>query len=398
MHPINLLISTHLSLILLFDYLGTHIRLIVAGVLAVGYVVLAFALLATNRKERVLLVFPSLIVGSWLVSAFLISDSPNRHLVSFDEGLRAIEPFLMGVALIAFREKLALIPLIIGSSAIAGVAAIIAVLEPAVLLGTYRLHPFISGLHTSAYIISVLTILFVELRRRRRLPRIIAYPLIATSIFLVWGYGVRTAMLVLIVYFSVDVMVWLVTAKRIKLGTAGSIVIIILSVALMFGTFHLSAVGTEELNSFSSGRIYSYLERLDLLANRTFSGLLLGHGPGSDLVTTTVWWWEAKDAHSDLLHILWEGGIVSLWAVFAYFFAIIRLSVRATLAPISALLASSVVSNAILVRPNVAVLFFCVLALKMVLEDRPRTDPTVRFIGRGQMQATWSHRDAPASK
>jgi hypothetical protein len=125
----------------------------------------------------------------------------------------------------------------------------------------------------------------------------------------------------------------------------------------------LIALGFEQADALASGRLANYAQRLSLLGERSLAALLVGTGPGTDLLRTDIWWWDEKDSHSDLLRLLWEGGIVGLLAVLAFWGLVLLREGRALLPLVLALLVSSAISNAFLTRPNAAFLLFAVAVM-----------------------------------
>jgi len=370
-HPVNLLLGIHFILLIAFDYLDQEIRLPLAGALVVGYFWVSLHAVFVRRDflATLLIGLSGAIVLAWLVGFLFIPDAPTRHHVSFSTGLRYMSPFLAGIAIISARTRISLTMLGAFGCAIIASAVTSAILNDYQFLGgTARWHPFSSGLHTSAYAIALVAILALELQKRGALRQYAAIVTMATCLVILFGYGVRTAIIFVSVYFLVDWAASLARRRLVGAVSAGLIVPAALMVLTAFLALIVFSYDFETLSTTSSGRLSNYIERFEILANRGFGDLLVGHGPGSDLRATLTWRWGEKGSHSDFLRILSEGGLISLLAVLTYLLLLLRVSPSVMFAPILALAASSLLSNALLARPNVAFLFFCIIALKMQRE------------------------------
>jgi hypothetical protein len=192
---------------------------------------------------------------------------------------------------------------------------------------------------------------------------------LALAAYIVLGYGVRSAMLLIIALGTIAGMVtlWRRVRPPLVLVIAGGLV----ALSLAIGAWAHFAPGFASLDDFGSGRLSNYAERGHALALRDGAALLFGSGPGTDWMVTSVWGVEAKDAHSDFLHYFWEGGLWAVAALGVYLLGILRLAPAVLAAPLGALAATSLLSNALLARPNVAFLLFALAAL-LVARSQPQ--------------------------
>jgi O-antigen ligase len=118
---------------------------------------------------------------------------------------------------------------------------------------------------------------------------------------------------------------------------------------------------------WGSGRIGSYEFRIDMLLQRDLLPLIFGSGPGSDELVIPVWWWNAKDAHSDLLHTLIETGLLGLLGVCIFLWALWKRLEPTSRPLLLSLLAGSAISNGLLARPTE---FFLLVLAIAVAESR----------------------------
>lgn len=373
------LLAAHVLLLLLFDYLAADIRTLFSGGLFVGYFGLAVLTLLRPgpARERALAGVALLLLSYWAIvwAGGLIAgiSSPDEFNLVF----RHTMPFLCGVAVLAYRDRLPLRPLIWMAAILTAVALLSALINPPIMLaGTPRWYPFSSGVHTSAYAMAAVALLCWEylrvLPRRAVFMRALVALTLGASLLMIYGYGVRSAQLFLAAYLLTDLVVLNLFTRRIGANLLIVAMVGTLTLVLAGVSVYAAALGVEGLTNVSSGRIANYLERLSILAQSDVQEIVFGRGLGSDLIVVGVWWWEAKGSHSDILTFLWEGGLVGFGLIVIYVGALWRLGSYVLAAPLVALIAASAISNAYLVRPNVAFLLFVLCAFRLITRSDAR--------------------------
>ncbi len=161
--------------------------------------------------------------------------------------------------------------------------------------------------HPSAKFVALQVVLIDLLRRGRFMHAWLAYALIACCIYLLWGYGARTQYVFVLVYFAaiaffkyqrIVVVRWLPFLGSILALTAASI-------ALSVGT---------NIEAWGSGRIGTWIYRLQHIVDRDLVTLLFGGGIGADDMWTPQWGWgeDTLISHNDYLFFLTDHGIVGL--------------------------------------------------------------------------------------
>lgn len=262
--------------------------------------------------------------------------------------------------------------------------------------GTTRLAPFNGGpegLHPSAY--AVLAYLAFFALAYRRLPQTMKWlnlAAFAIGLLTIEMYGVRTAELGL----AVAVLTVGVFAAGLYYGIPlGNIVIAFASYVLptiiaivLYLVFSVDDL-SQELLTFSSGRTVAYEERLAMFMDRSLFDQIIGGGAGSDFVTgMETWRATAKDSHNDFLSFLLEYGVIG-FLIFCCWCLAMLLSSRSVLelAVLAGLIVASFVSNGVLLRPTLFMLFaFAVVVLRMApVPAQPRT-------GRGRRKRRPAHR------
>ena len=112
-----------------------------------------------------------------------------------------------------------------------------------------------------------------------------------------------------------------------------------------------------DYTEISSGRTSAYEERLDLIAARPPLEFLFGTGPGSEVLPSTIWWWEAKNSHNDFIDLTIQVGVVGLTLFLLLLAVTWRMLDDVRLPLYMAFVVSSLFSNGLLARPFIAVLF-----------------------------------------
>lgn len=380
--PINIVLALHFGLALGFDYLSEDTRLALAGIIAGSYALLAVlaSLRESKAYEGALLIIIVVMSIGWIISYIFVSEYPSSLKVSLGIAFRNLAPFFAAIALLGNRHGISPRLIVVGCALILGSAIFHAVAMPMVYLSNIpRFGSFSAGLHTSAYTLSLAAILIVDLFRQRIVSRTFTVVFVVTGSFIVFGYGVRTVFLLVSIFFIFDFIAKWLRKTRADVTQVSFILWVLVFVFILIISIVISSWSFGELSNFSSGRISNYFERFSAIWQRSFSAFLFGTGPGSDEIVTDVWWWAAKDAHNDFIHLFWEGGIPALLGTWAFLLLLLKPDPIGLLAPLAAVIASSAVSNALLVRPNSAFLMFCLIALRTAHPIRFHQTPKKRL-------------------
>jgi hypothetical protein len=291
---------------------------------------------------------------SWVVSVLLLDAELNWNVI----GIQLALPIYLGA--IGGQPN----PRLLGCMAYVGVgvvtyAAIYAVAMPLVVIdGVPRLAGFLEtrAPHNSAYLIASLVIFFwIAGVRQSQLARWLYVPVLVVATLLIVFYQVRTAQVMLFSFFT------LLAAPYLK-GRFGMGLVLLIFVVLGAGMVaYLSFGSSSDLTTFSSGRTSVYIERLNYIATRDFAIMLLGSGPGTDMLYSDTWWWDAKNSHNDFLTTVIERGLIGLLLLLWYLIAICRYRRWETVAIIIAIVVTGLLSNGLFQRP--LPLLFTALAL-----------------------------------
>ncbi|MEY8119485.1 hypothetical protein AB9F26_14675 [Falsihalocynthiibacter sp. BN13B15] len=365
---INVAIGAQLFLLLGFDYFPAALRLVLAGGINLLYIfaIVAYLQRTGDRKDLILFLPVGIFVFMGLIGLALEQMSQTQNQASVLAAVRQLSPYVALIALVICRREISPALLAICAFSILASAALHAVFLPNVFLNnSQRFAPFSTNLHASGYALVGTLLLFWFLYTSERLKPVWFILFALVCLFLLNGNGVRTPILFLLFYLGFEMLL-----SNPFLRHNRSVILVLCAVTLVAVAAVAMTIDLSVFNQFSSGRLSNYGERFDLLNQRDLQTLLFGTGPGSDLLKTSTWWWDEKDSHSDVLKILWGGGVLGL-IVFLWFWLLVGLRNQGVLLALSlALLAASCVSNAYLSRPNSAFLLFAFGAARQAYLER----------------------------
>lgn len=387
----NSLVGIALAYTLLFDVLPDQLRIAVAGMLGIALVLRCLASWPQPAGQAATFLFAGLILLFAFQFTFVVD--PLAHSPGGYASL-ALRLMTSIAVLIYFglEQKIVLPRLLV----ILCVSILLAALwtaatgKPVDYAGTMRPATFTGGpegVHSSGYVVTAAFIGVIALWQRgwlgTRRALVLAIPLLA----LIAAYQVRTTWL-MVAAFVITCLIqhWRRQARDgswLLLPVGG---VLVLLVGMAFSD-------DVDLMHLSSGRTSAYEERLELIVHRPTPELLFGTGPGSEVLPSTVWWWEAKNSHNDFIDLTIQIGLVGL-ALFALLLAVMwRVLDEARIPLYVMFVMSSLFSNGLLARPYIAVLFLAVALVPSNLGATaprfPRRRPTART-------APAPHRHPPA--
>jgi hypothetical protein len=229
--------------------------------------------------------------------------------------------------------------------------------------GSERLPLYFSGLHSNSYVLaSVFTGICFLLKDKKWW--LYLFMIISLS-YLIIGWNVRTAVL----FYSIVVFYLLIQKSLLaRYFFAKFFVLIPIIVLVLF-----SILKGFDWDSFSSGRLTMYQAKLEILEDYTLGDYLIGKGRGSDLVSTSEWWWTKKASHNDFITYSVENGLL-----YVVTFTVLLLSLVFTRKQIPKLfmviilgyLATSAISNGFSVRPLASYILFIMLAMIYVYSPK----------------------------
>jgi len=187
-------------------------------------------------------------------------------------------------------------------------AFVMLVMTPKIIFaGREIFMPIINGPHTTTYSILIFYF-FIFLGYQKNMLTKITFFFITIIVFvIVFGYKARNAELALIMFFTTYYF------YKSKLdNNLRNIILFLLFNIFLFLIYAINVFYNPDWNEISSGRLFVWLERINIALSYEWEKLLLGGGYGADLMYTTQWWWEKKASHNDLLSLVFNSGLFSL--------------------------------------------------------------------------------------
>lgn len=225
---------------------------------------------------------------------------------------------------------------------------------------------YFGGLHTTAYMaMSVFFIAFSLFLLNLIKGKVLLAVGLTVLYCVFFGWGVRT------ITGAFIILVGAYYLQKTRFNEVEILKITLPALLFIGAVLFVFIIDSSDFDRFTSGRISMYAEKVDQLERNSIFSWIVGNGVGSDLITTDIWWWAAKGAHSDLITILVEGGVLYLGMtllIFIKLFNLLKHSHARFL--LLAFLFTSAFSNGYLVRPLPSYLFFVALALSYSYQYR----------------------------
>jgi O-antigen ligase len=212
-----------------------------------------------------------------------------------------------------------------------------------------------------------------QMRRAGVVSPTIAWPLVAFAIVIIVGYQARTAWVMLAGYYATSLYY-----RWRHIDFVRVLPLVLLGLGAVFVIAFLALSG-EDIERLGSGRMASYILRMEILSNRDWGPLLFGSGPDTDKFRTAVWWWEAKGAHNDYLHAGIETGLVGVLALIIFLVALYSKLPVFGKPLFFSLIASSALSNGLLGRPTLGIYLFLAASVSISLSARLGMAGSTRF-------------------
>ena len=216
---------------------------------------------------------------------------------------------------------------------------------------------YFGGIHTHSYILVYISIGFSYfIFKKKKTTKLLLF-LGITFLLLYIGYGVRTILLVYIIYIITILYVKSNFFKYLWLQ-----ILVIAPVIILAGTLLLQSL---DINKFSSGRLEMYAKKIEVYKSYNLAEYLLGKGSGSDLLKTKSWWYKEKGSHSDFITFIIENGLIYTVLFIFIIYTILPSYKRVNLvylSLISGYFLSSLISNGVVGRPLAGYIYFTLLA------------------------------------
>jgi hypothetical protein len=181
---------------------------------------------------------------------------------------------------------------------------------------------YFTNIHTTTYVISSLFFIVYSLyilQHRLINKSVVILTFIVAFYAIAFGWGIRTSTLSIVSLLGCLIYQYCSDKSPytniISFFIVATVLIIFFSVVFDFAS----------MDRLSSGRLSMYVAKYYQLSDNTLLTWLIGNGSGSDLITTKVWWWDAKGAHNDFITSLVEGGVTYLFLFIGIHLKLFRL-------------------------------------------------------------------------
>lgn len=378
----TLLFVYHIS----FNLLPNDIRLPFAAGISLFLIAGTFgSLFARPSPWRIFAMAPvPIVTANWIAGEAL-----GTATLDLTVGVRFVLPMLVAVWVLGFHRSLR--PgVFLGCCVVTLFFALVWVMvHPQALVGHIpRFAPFTGdeeGAHASSYIIAICAIAVHQLMLNGQVNRRFGWAMLLLAALLLLGNRVATPLMMLLNY----AMLHVVLTRRLNFAVKSAVFL-----AVIFGVVAVlvaheaqqSAVHGErevQVERLGSGRIGTWIGRLELLSRRSPETLLFGTGPGSDHFFSPIWLSEKKDSHNDLLTVTIESGFVGLFAVLFFYIYVFRRLGRNGLPLFIFFFSGSMLSNGLINRPLISALFWFVAALVLQRVDSRRQSQAANAQGKG---------------
>ena len=231
-----------------------------------------------------------------------------------------------------------------------------------------QLPIFFNNIHTHSYILAsiFIWIAYIIYKKNKMVTLLVFY--IFSFGFLYFGYAVRTALLLYLIFIIASLFIKSDFFKYLWVQLVVFIPLLAVFVILLTDT---------DVDSVSSGRLTMYKEKYELVKSYNTNEFLFGRGRGSDLIKTDKWKWEEKGSHSDLITYTIENGILYLLGFISLIISFIPRKRNLNLIFLAITFGyffTSTISNGICVRPLAGYIFFMVMAfIYLSLFEQPKT-------------------------
>jgi len=319
---------------LAFNLLPDGPRVALAAVLFLGQTAMAVVSLGVRPDPWRLRVFflVTAVAFCWLVAYLML-----RQELHPTEILRSLGPIYFGLWIMGYYDRLPvrLTWLLAGFGCLFALAWGLSMPAyhhgaEAFQLGAAmpRFQPLHGGWqnpHSSAYLI-LLCVILVHLALVAGLVRgRVAWPLIGAGMAYVVGSFSTQVLVSAIVYFGVHGLLSRRVRRITKWGFG--VLVVLLAVGVIFENEIRKAdiradirFNAEELGS---GRLGTWIDRVELIAARDLGTFLLGSGVGSDEMSSRTWRQKETTSHNTFLTIFIEAGAVGFAAYLSAFIVLI---------------------------------------------------------------------------
>jgi O-antigen ligase len=228
-----------------------------------------------------------------------------------------------------------------------------------------RFAPFHDNPHSTGYVLFACVIIVHQLMLSGLVRRIEAWCVMAFLFAVLVQFLSTQVIFSTIAYFLFHGL--LVSGARV-----GSKLLVMLALA---GGLALTLVLKEETNleirgesrinaeDLGSGRLGTWMDRLEMIERRDGAALIFGTGPGTDLFSSRTWRSKQTTSHQTFLTVTIEYGLLGLFLMVGFYGTLAAGLGRPVLALLGAIGVTCLVGNGVPLRPMPAILLWMALGV-----------------------------------
>lgn len=357
----------------------------VAGMLFAGQTALAMISVAARPSPFRLRIFfmTCALPVIWLISHLIL-----QHTIDFPQMLRYLGAFYLGILVFGHYDKFP-----VRLMAYCACAAIVWVMlwsatqpfylhsneavfdEPvpgwwAALVGNGRLAPYHGGPenpHSSGYMTLATMLVIHQAWVWGVLGFRVMLAFVGMAMLYIVGCFSTQVLFAAVAYFGVYGMFWPKVPNVLKV-TAGVIGFSLLVLIAIENEERKAAVRNDtdvKLEELGSGRLGTWIERVDIISDRHPAEVWLGTGIGSDNMSSIIWRLKETTSHNTYLTMIIENGVIGFLLYFGVLIMMMRQLGRHGLALFTPVFVTALIGNGLSLRPMPFMVFFLAVAVCM---------------------------------
>ncbi|WP_416899846.1 MAG: hypothetical protein ACMVY4_09110 [Minwuia sp.] len=354
-----------------------------AGLLFAGQAGLAIVSVAARPSAFRLRIFflTSALPVIWLVSHLIL-----QHRIDFPQMLRYLGPIYLGILVFGHFDKFP--PRLMAWGACAAVfwVMIWSATQPfylhsndavfddpvpgwwAALVGNGRLAPYHGGPenpHSSGYMTLAFMLVIHQAWVWGVLGFRIAMSFIGMSMLYIIGCFSTQVLFAAVAYYGVYGMYWPQIPKVLKVS-AGVVGLGLLVLIAIENEERKAAVRNDtdvKLEELGSGRLGTWIERVDIISYRSPAEVWLGTGIGSDNMSSVIWRLKETTSHNTYLTMIIENGVIGFLIYFGVLLMMMLRIGRHGTALFTTVFVTALIGNGLSLRPMPFMVFFLAVAM-----------------------------------
>jgi len=319
----------------------------------------------------------------WLISHLIL-----QHRIDFPQMLRYLGPVYLGLLVFGHYDKFPVRLIAWGACAAVVWVMIWSATTPlylhsneavfdepvpgwwAAVVGNGRLPPYHGGAenpHSSGYMTLAFMLVIHQAWVWGVLGFRVAVCFIGMAGLYIIGCFSTQVLFAAVTYFGVYGIYWSAVPKFLKIVVGG----------MFFALLVLVAVENEErkaavrndtdvkLEELGSGRLGTWIERVDIISGRSPAEVWLGTGIGSDNMSSIIWRLKETTSHNTYLTMMIENGILGFLLYFGVLIMMMLALGRHGTALFTPLFVTALIGNGLSLRPMPFMVFFLAVAICM---------------------------------